>query len=255
MEIISIFLIAFFVILGIWLVSKKDNVKETKKSKNQVKDFLEYFESAFELRKKIPIYTGDLPIILQDDEYPILPINSDLYEERKVRNFYGGSYRIVNGVSVFGGQSRSKSELQKLDYGRLFITNRRLVFVGGKRNSSIPYNKLLSLECYDNCITIHRNGKSRAEVFFTEKAEIVKYLTEIFLNHDFVLDKDNTLIEIKKYEYGMKRLNKLLEMMNDKSVDRNDLHEESVKFAKDVGRGDISNFSSVEFIRRLGESL
>lgn len=255
MEPITVFLIILLIMFGIYLLSKKDKLKENNNSKSVVSSFLETFQPAFEQRKKIPIYTGDLSIILQDDEYPILPISADLYEERKVRNFYGGSYRIANGISVFGGQSRSKSELQKSDHGKLIITNRRLVFLGAQRNSSIQYDKLLSLDCYDNCITIHRNGKSKAEVFFTDKVEIIKYLTEIFLKYDFVLDKDNTLIEAKKYEYGMKRLRNLMEMMNNNNVDKNELYKSVMKFANDIKNGDISNYSSIEFAKRLGEKL
>lgn len=240
---------------GIYLFSKKNKLNETNTTKSVVSNFLGTFQQAFDQRKKNPIYTGDVSIIKQDDEYPILPINAELFEERKVRNFYGGSYRIANGISVFGGQSRSKSELQKLDNGKLIITNKRLIFLGNKRNSSIQYSKLLSLDCYDNCIIIHRNGKSRAEVFFTEKAEIIKYLTEIFLNHDFIFDKDNTLIETKKYEYGMKRLKNLMEMMNDNNIDKNEVYKSAMKFAEDIKNGDISNYSSIEFAKHLGESL
>ena len=107
-------------------------------------------------------------------------MNCDLYEERNHRNFYGGSVSVAKGVSLFAGQSRSKGELQKLDNGSLIITDKRLIFIGNKRNTNTEYDKLLSLECYDNCVTLHKIGKSKSEVFFTPAAEAIKYLVDIY---------------------------------------------------------------------------
>lgn len=251
----------FYFILTILIISAtiyfvKGKNKSTSNLQDKAKDFLEYFQPTFEKFKIIPIFTGDIPALLRNEESPVLVLNCDFYEERYVRNFYGGSVRVVKGVSVFAGQSRNKSELQKLDNGSLIITNRRLIFIGSKRNTSIEYEKLLSLECYDNCVTCHKVGKSKSEVFFTPASDIIKYLVDIFLKYEFTIDDDKVhIIEVNKYAYGIKRLLKLIDILKDKTKNKDLIFEAAMKFIEDVKNGSISNSRSRDYLEMLNNSI
>ena len=234
----------------------KSNRNTNNDEKDIAHDFLESFQPSFDKLKLMPIFTGDIPALLMNKEYPVLVLNCDLYEERNHRNFYGGSVSVAKGVSLFAGQSRSKGELQKLDNGSLIITDKRLIFIGNKRNTNTEYDKLLSLECYDNCVTLHKIGKSKSEVFFTPAAEAIKYLVDIFLKYQFTLDDDKIhIIETNKYDYGMKRLLEITDMLKNKTTDKDSVFDSIMKFIEDVKNGNISNSRSRDYLSKLDDSI
>ncbi len=254
MEAVYIVLVIVTISLVVYFINRNGNTNNN--AKENVKDFLDNIQPAFDKFKLMPIFTGDVPAILRGEEYPVLVLNCSLYEERNYRNYYGGSFRVTKGVSLFAGQSRSQTELQKLDNGSLIITDERLIFIGNKRNTNIEYTNLLSLECYDNCVTVHKIGKSRAEVFFTSSSEIIKYFVEIFLKYKFIIDDDKAMIiEVNQYEYGMKRLNELIELLKDKTSDKDVLFESIMKFIEDFKNGKISNYHSRNYIKRLDNTI
>lgn len=244
-----IFIIIITISLFFYFI--KRNLRVDNNKKDTAQDFLTSFQASFEKLRLIPIFTGDIPALLRNEEYPILVFNCDLYEERNYRNYYGGGVRVAKGVSLFAGQSRSKSELQKLDNGSLIITDERLIFIGNKRNANIEYDKLLSLECYDNCITSHKIGKSKSEVFFTPASETIKYIVDVFLKYNFIIDDDKVhIIEVNKYDYGMKRLKELQVLLRNKS-DKDIVFESIMKFIEDCRTGKISNYHSRNFLEKL----
>lgn len=254
MEIFIVFAIIIISFATIYFL--KSDTNSNRNSKEISKEMLEFFVSKFEKYNIITIFYGDVPALLRNEEYPVLVINCDLYEERNYRNYYGGSVRVAKGVSLFAGQSRSKSELQKLDNGSLIITDERIIFIGNKRNTSIEYDKLLSLECYDNCVTSHKIGKSKSEVFFTPASEVIKYLVDIFLKYEFTIDDDKTkIIEVNKYAYGMKRLLEVIDIINSKTKDSNFVFDSVIKFTEDIKNGNISNSQSIDYLKILNSAF
>lgn len=250
MDSIYIFIILIAVPLLFYLI--KSSINDKNNTKEMTNDFLETFQPTFDKFKLIPIYASDLPVLLRNEEYPVAVLYCDLYEERSYRNYFGGGVRINKGVSLFAGQSRSKSELQIIDNGSLIVTDERIIFVGKKRNTNIEYNKLLSLECYDNCITSHKTGKSKAEVFFTPGSNAIKYLVGLFLKYEFIMDDDNSMIiEVNQYDYGMNRLKEIKELLRNKETNKDLVFESVMKFIEDCRIGKISNFRSRDFLREL----
>ncbi|HOB18297.1 MAG TPA: hypothetical protein PKK74_06355 [Candidatus Methanoculleus thermohydrogenotrophicum] len=96
-----------------------------------------------------------------------------LKEPRSVRKTYGGgggpSIRIAKGVyfrtSGFGSRSESHEEIKAIDSGTLTLTNRRLVFAGGKRTINFPLKKIVGLKPYKDALAINRDGKQRTEYY------------------------------------------------------------------------------------------
>lgn len=96
-----------------------------------------------------------------------------LKEPRSVRKTYGGgggpSIRIAKGVyfrtSGFGSRSESHEEIKVIDSGTLTLTNRRMVFTGGKRTINFPLRKVVGMEPYRDGLAINREGKQRTEYY------------------------------------------------------------------------------------------
>jgi hypothetical protein len=96
-----------------------------------------------------------------------------LSEPRSIRDttgVYGGpTVRITKGVSWrmggFKARSESHEELRTIDKGTFTITNKRLIFTGAVKNSSIDLKKILSIEQYADGIAINKDGKQRPEYY------------------------------------------------------------------------------------------
>jgi hypothetical protein len=124
------------------------------------------------MRRVWQINHGELPIISPD---VILPKNEichyikaiDWYEHRSVRNniqYAGPTFRlkIAKGfyyrVGSINYNQQSKEELIKIDSGKLYITNKRLLFVGGKKNTSIQFGKIINIQPYKNGVEIIKDS-------------------------------------------------------------------------------------------------
>jgi hypothetical protein len=55
----------------------------------------------------------------------------------------------------------SQDVLSLIDSGTAFLTNKRIIFMGGKKNTNIALNKILDINPYSNGVEIHKaTGKS-----------------------------------------------------------------------------------------------
>lgn len=121
------------------------------------------------------IENGELPtkqvdINLQKNEQCYFTIFADWLETRTVTqkiNYGGVGYRvkIMKGVYYRAGsvkvQRITSEQLQLIDTGQVYITNKRVIFVGSKKNSNIQLNKVLSVSPYSDGVGIEKDsGKS-----------------------------------------------------------------------------------------------
>lgn len=121
------------------------------------------------------IENGELPIEsvdinLQKNEYCYFSGNADWLENRTVtkRINYGGPvlrFKIMKGVYYRAGsvqvQRITSEQLLEIDFGMLYVTNKRIIFVGNKKNTNIQINKILSVTPYSDGIGIEKDsGKS-----------------------------------------------------------------------------------------------
>src|ERR1035437_1963971 len=112
----------------------------------------------------------EVPINLQKDERCYFTSSSDWLEHRTVtkRINYGGPtarIKIMKGIyyraGSMGVQRITSEELQIIDSGQLYITNKRIIFVGNKKNSNIQFGKILSINPYSDGVGIEKDsGKS-----------------------------------------------------------------------------------------------
>ncbi|WP_430936814.1 hypothetical protein [Saccharicrinis sp. 156] len=121
------------------------------------------------------IENGELPTIdpdinIQKSENLYFRTSIKWLEQRKVtkRINYGGPtarIKIAKGVyyrmGSVGVQRVSEDVWQTIDSGQLYLTNKRLIFMGGKGNKTIRLNKILDLTPYKNGVDIQKEtGKS-----------------------------------------------------------------------------------------------
>lgn len=141
------------------------NVTMDDATKNQLEKFKFYWL----------IEHGELPIkevsiYLQQNERCYYSSNADWLEHRTVTkrfNYSGPTARIkiMKGVYYRAGsmkvQKSTAEELQLIDSGRVFITNKRIIFLGNKKNSNIPISKILSINPYSDGVGIEKaSGRS-----------------------------------------------------------------------------------------------
>lgn len=143
----------------------KSNLEIDEKSKSTLEKMKLLW--AIENGKLDPI---PVEIILSKNELCYFVNKVDLYETRKVtkRVSYGGPtmrVKIVKGVYYRAGnlgvKAHSEEELTFIDSGKLYITNKRLLFVGSKQNKPVQLNNIIDFKVYDNGLEVSKDsGKS-----------------------------------------------------------------------------------------------
>lgn len=113
----------------------------------------------------------DADITLQKTENCFVIIkNVNWHELRSVRqrvNYSGYStrFKVAKGFYLRSGsykpQSYSTDQMKLIDSGTLYLTNKRLIFTGLKKNSNIKLDKILSITPYTDGVEIDKEtGKS-----------------------------------------------------------------------------------------------
>ncbi len=144
------------------------------------------------------IENGDLPIVstdlaLQKNEICHYSTSIKWFENRAItkRINYGGpsmSLKIAKGVYWRSGsmnvQRISEDVLTLIDSGMVYLTNKRVIFMGNKGNKTINLNKILDFDYFTNGITIQKDtGKSpfllieeNADLFSLILGQCIKFL-------------------------------------------------------------------------------
>ena len=118
------------------------------------------------------IENGNLPvkevsINLQKNECCYFTSNADWLENPTVTNIINyeeltARIKIEKGIYYRAGSIRVQripsEQLQKIDSGQVFLTNKQIIFAGNKKNSNIQLNKILSINPYSDGVEIEIDG-------------------------------------------------------------------------------------------------
>jgi len=172
--------------------------------------------------QELPNYIIDgLNIMLQDGESTHFYARASMLEERAVRNYVGGSVRVMKGVYVRGGQAESHGELREIDNGATLLTNKRLIFDGASRKIEYNLPKIISLTEYEDSFQIGVSNRKKSQVFIVDEPH--KWVTYIQLatklNQDItkvtktksptpLKKKDNEIIKILNLRYAKGEISK-----------------------------------------------
>jgi len=109
-------------------------------------------------------------ISLQKDEVCYYSLNCKWMELRKITksvSYSGvtGSFKIAKGVRYrvgnFKPQRITVDKLIEIDNGDLYVTNKRIIFMGAKKNSNIKFQNILAITPYSDGVGIEKDsGKS-----------------------------------------------------------------------------------------------
>ncbi len=135
------------------------------------------------LRELWRIENGELPVLevpiaLHKNETCCYKANVNWYEERTrtVSVSYSGytySRKVTKHITYRSGNvapSRHTEEYMKLiDSGKVYFTNKRIIFVGKKQNKVIPWTKILDFTPFNNGIEI---GKETGKKPFFEFSDV-----------------------------------------------------------------------------------
>lgn len=145
-------------------------VSDARQRELDIEYALEQFQRGFVPELRVASNT----VLLKRGERAVAVIPGiTLKEPRSVRKTYGGgggpSFRIAKGVYLrtggFAARSESHEEIKVIDSGTLTLTNRRMIFTGGKRTVNFPLGKIVGMEPYRDGIAINRDGKQRTEYY------------------------------------------------------------------------------------------
>jgi predicted nucleic acid-binding Zn-ribbon protein len=125
-----------------------------------------------------PVQTS---LVLKPKEVAAVEVIATLCRFKTKTEFVGGSHGVSiplgHGfryrVSSFRGHPVQSEYLAHLDTGKLIVTNKRLVFLGDKREVSIPIAKLLQVEPYSDALGIAREGKETKEIYLVSNPAYV----------------------------------------------------------------------------------
>lgn len=132
------------------------------------------------------IENGDIPIIdvpinIQKSERCYFHTQCEWFEQRRVtkRLKYSGPtmrLKIAKGLywraGDLGVQRISEDVWKKIDAGDLFLTNKRLIFMGAKGNKRIRLNKILDFTAYQNGVDIQKETGKSPFIAFEENTDI-----------------------------------------------------------------------------------
>lgn len=142
------------------------------------------------------IENGELPvkqvgINLQRGENCYYSNYVEWYEKRTVtkRINYGGPVariRIAKGLYYRVGsvnyEKVSSEHLLLIDSGEVFITNKRIIFIGRKKNTNIPLNKVLSLNPYSDGVEVVKATGRSPVISVSEGADILTMILSRLIN-------------------------------------------------------------------------
>jgi hypothetical protein len=113
----------------------------------------------------LPILTPDIAI--QKTETLHFRSDIDWLEQRRITkriNYWGpvARIKIMKGVyyriGSIGGERVSEDSWQMIDRGVLYLTNKRIIFIGQRGDKNIPINKILDFKPYKNGIDIQKDS-------------------------------------------------------------------------------------------------
>lgn len=128
---------------------------------------------------KLPVLAAD--ILLKKGELCHFEVPCDLVEERNRTRYVGGSqgvsFRIAKGVYYrvggFKGERVVDTYKQVTDSGTLYITNKRVVFTGTKKNVTYPLNKIVNFVKYRDAVQFQKENEDRPKYFLIDDQDSI----------------------------------------------------------------------------------
>ena len=166
--------------VGIAVSSAAANSRRREHHARLVAEAKEYIETA---KAKNGLPTVSTKLFLKSGENAFYDAPCSLAETRAVRHYAGGrvGFRVAKGVWVGGSQGRgvSSQEWTEIDTGNLTVTNYRLVFDGVEQNRTVPMEKILSADPYNDGLEVSVENRQKSMVFRVPNPFLVAIIIEL----------------------------------------------------------------------------
>jgi hypothetical protein len=154
------------------------------------KDVLDRYKLYWQIENsELPVIDSDINI--QKTEKLHFQAYVKWLEQRRItkRVNYGGPtarIKIAKGVyyrvGSIGVQRVSEDVWQTIDSGQIYLTNKRLIFMGAKSNKIIAINKILDIEPFRNGIDIQKESGKSPFLEFSNNADIFSMILVRLMN-------------------------------------------------------------------------
>ncbi len=133
----------------------------------------------------------ETPLILKRGEHACWVAQATLARKQTRTQWVGGSqgvsFPILHTgiryrVGSYHGHPIQQQFLGNLDSGKLVITNLRIAFIGAAKSTSIPFAKLLHVECYSDAVAVFLEGRENPDFYLTEQPRYAIFMINWFLN-------------------------------------------------------------------------
>lgn len=131
---------------------------------------------------------GAIRLVKGEECYLSIPAVWKQLKKRRINTGYvGGSvgFRVAKGVTLRVGRAvptyRETEALETISLGRLFITNKKILFIGEKKSTNITFGRLAGYEVARDAVQINKTS-GKPDVFFMKTEDV-----EIFDAHMQVL--------------------------------------------------------------------
>lgn len=131
------------------------------------------------------------PLIPKRGERAALVVPATLARQQTRRQWVGGSQGVSfpightgirYRVGSFHGHPIQQQSLSNLDTGTLVVTNQRIAFIGKVKSTSIPFAKLLHVECYSDAVAVFQEGRENPDFYLTAQPKYALFMLNWFLN-------------------------------------------------------------------------
>jgi hypothetical protein len=131
------------------------------------------------------------PLILKRGERACWVAPATLERQQTRRQWVGGSQGfsfpightgIRYRVGSFHGHPIQQQFLGQLDSGTFVISNQRIAFIGNVKSTSVPFAKLLHVECYSDAVAVFQEGRENPDFYVTAQPKYALFMINWFLN-------------------------------------------------------------------------
>ena len=170
--IVSLIIFAGLAVIGlvIFLAKQIEAARERKASESRQVRNLELYRKWRKCVAENGVDPVPVEIRLEKDESCYLNVGAILCEPRAVRQSVhtGGAVRVMKGVSIGRAYSTSEShdEWRRIASGRLYVTNKRILFDGDMQNRTVKMKDVVSVQHGNDYIAISSERRQKTMVFY-----------------------------------------------------------------------------------------
>ncbi|RUM51169.1 MAG: hypothetical protein DSY47_00040 [Hydrogenothermus sp.] len=165
-------------------LTKGLNIELDEKTQKRIEDLYSVY-----LMMNQPLNPIPCPINLQKNEECYFEIQkAELQKWKKEKVSYGGiglSFKVAKGVRFYTGTGRitsSQDVLKTEDIGSIYITNKRFIFVGQKKTTSIKLDKILDFNIYEDEGVIEIKKETGPALIFRPLTDVNFFYLSAVLN-------------------------------------------------------------------------